>query len=470
MSEAKLNAGSYRDSAGHVYEHAQRVYRTIHEAGCDDYEAARKAGVLADAISSGFLIESNELEPGCWPKGLPSSRYVIEHSRIPYISYPYEWSFSQLKAAALHHLDFQLFLLKRDFKLRDASAYNIQFIGCRPIFIDLLSVAPYREGEFWLGHRQFCEQFLNPILLRAKLGVAHNSWYRGSLEGIPSSSLSAMLPSVKKLSWNMFSHVVLPAKLEKRAQLSPDAAILKVKSNGGLSRLGYMGFLTQLRNWISSLHPRDKEKTTWADYAKKNSYSDDERELKKTFISNFVKCVCPDMLMDLGCNTGDYSVTALDAGAKYVVGFDFDQYALDLAQARCLDVNEAIQGFLPLWLDASNPSPDHGWQQCERIGFAARAQQVDAVIALAFEHHLAIAKNIPLPQVVRWLVSLAPQGVIEFVPKEDVTIQKMLALREDVFPDYSLISFETALLSCAKIVARQEVSKGGRVLFWFCAV
>src|SRR5690606_22151701 len=139
---------------------------------------------------------------------------LIEHDRVPFISYPYEWSFSELKAAALHHLDLQIDLLKRDVVLSDATAYNVQFVGPDPVFIDLLSLRPYREGEFWQGHRQFCEQFLNPLILRSVLGVPHNAWFRGSLEGIPTLHLANMLPLRKRLSWNMLSQVVMPAKLE----------------------------------------------------------------------------------------------------------------------------------------------------------------------------------------------------------------------------------------------------------------
>ncbi|MES2907614.1 MAG: class I SAM-dependent methyltransferase [Pseudomonadota bacterium] len=466
MNSAQLNAGSYRDPAGQIYECDGHIYRAIYQHGSPAYQATRDSGVVRKAIDAGFLVDCTELPTESWPAGLASASHVVEHPRLPYISYPYEWSFSQLKAAALHHLSFQLMLLEQGFKLTDASAYNIQFLGVQPIFIDLLSISPYTEGEFWLGHRQFCEQFLNPLLLRSELGIAHNAWYRGALEGIPSASLCNLLPIQKKLSWKIFSHIVLPTRLERQASSSPEQAIAQVKSNGKFSRLAYSGFLTQLKNWISGLHPLDTGKTTWADYARVNTYSDHEKNLKKKFVADFIARALPNSVIDLGCNTGDYSMIALEAGAGRVTGFDFDQHALDYAYSRCHAGAADKTRFLPLWLDASNPSPDQGWQQRERGGFQSRSR-ADALLALAFEHHLAIARNIPLVQVIEWLLSLAPQGVIEFVPKADSTVQRMLALREDIFDTYTLENFESILAARADITAKQEISTHGRVLFCY---
>lgn len=463
MTSVQRNAGSFRDPAGHVFESAGRIYRTINERARADYEAVRDKGVLASSIEAGFLIESREIEKPQWETGLERAAYVVEHPKIAFISYAYEWSFGALKAAALHHLDFQLFLLKQNAVLSDATAYNIQFIGPKPIFIDLLSVRPYREGEFWIGHRQFCEQFLNPLLLQSSLGIAHNAWYRGNLEGIPTADLARALPFSSRFSWNMLSQVILQAKLQSRATAAPDQAIQDAKKTRTLSRAAYEGMLRQLRNWIATLHPADTGKTVWGDYAKDNTYTSDEAREKRAFIAEFAATTRPNVMIDIGCNTGDYSVAALEGGASYVVGFDFDQRALDLAFSRA--ATEKLN-YLPLWLDASNPSPDQGWMQAERAGFGKRVR-VDGVIALAFEHHLAIAKNVPLPQVVEWLVERAPTGIIEFVPKSDPTVQKMLALREDIFDDYTIEAFTTALSQRGRIVKQKEVSQSGRTLFVF---
>lgn len=464
MIDDGRNPGSFRDVAGNVYEIDGRVLRTVTPRAQACYESMRDGGVIAESIAKGFMIATDEVAPSERPSDIPDAPYLLEHKRIPYVSYPYEWSFSQLKAAALHHLDFQIFLLKRGVRLSDASAYNVQFVGAKPVFIDLLSLTPYSEGEFWLGHKQFCEQFLNPLLLRSLVGVSHNAWYRGALEGVSTIDLARIVPFRKKFSWNVFSQVILQANLDQGALNNPDGAVTKAKSKKSFSKAAYSGFLLQLRNWIAKLHPAGVDKTVWGDYAQTHTYSNDEEAAKKRFVADFAKDVKPGVLVDIGCNTGDYSLAALEGGAQYVVGFDFDQNAIDLAYSRA-DENDLA--FLPLWLDASNPSPDQGWQQAERQGFAHRTK-ADALVALAFEHHLAIAKNTPMDQVLDWLVAIAPHGVIEFVPKNDSTVQKMLALREDIFEDYSEERFKALLGQRATIKSSQRISASGRTLYRYC--
>jgi ribosomal protein L11 methylase PrmA len=173
--------------------------------------------------------------------------------------------------------------------------------------------------------------------------------------------------------------------------------------------------------------------------------------------------VKPKQLWDIGCNTGDYSEVALTSGATQVVGFDFDQGALERAYARA---KAKTLNFLPLFQDGANPSPDQGWANAERKSVMSRGP-ADAIVALAFEHHLAIGRNIPLPGVVDALVKMAPQGVIEFVQKKDPTVQQLLALREDIFPDYTPETFETAMKARARIVKQETVSASGRTLYWY---
>lgn len=463
MPDDRRIPGSFRDPAGHVYDVDGRILRTITERAAADYQVLRDSGLLRDLAERGWLIDAKEVSPGDVPGVDPPPPYVVEHSRIPHPSFPYEWSFPLLRDAALLHLDLHLVALGEGATLSDASAYNVQFRGPKPVFIDLLSLRRYREGEYWTGHRQFCEQFLNPLLLRSMRGIPHNSWFRGALEGIPTAEIARLVPARRKLSFRMLAHVSLPAMIQRRA-LGAGKITAKPKSTQRpLSRTAYRALLRQLRNWIAGLRPADRGRTEWGDYAETNTYSSDEEQAKRRFVGEFAEAVRPSMLWDLGCNTGAYSEVALQGGAERVVGFDADQAALELAHARACarDLD-----FLPLYLDAANPSPDQGWLQAERPGLSSRAR-ADAVIALAFEHHLAIGRNVPLPQVVRWITSLAPRGVIEFVEKSDPTVQKMLSLREDIFPDYTVEAFEAALQDCARIDRAETVSSSGRRLYQF---
>ncbi|MCZ6740734.1 MAG: class I SAM-dependent methyltransferase [Alphaproteobacteria bacterium] len=418
---------------------------------------------MAPLIKRGMVIESEEVDGAQLGEDAPERGIVLEHPKIPFWSYPYEWPFGALKAAALTHLDIQIALLDHDIALSDASAYNVQFLGPRPIFIDTLSFRRYRENEHWVGHRQFCEQFLNPLLLRARFGVPFQDWYRGRPEGIPAEYLASFATWRHYLSWRMLSHVIMPARLQSGAGDRVMASAVKAKARG-LPKRSYHATLVQLRSWIATLSIQGHGNSVWGAYAGDNTYDPEEAEQKRAMVAEFVKAVGPKQLLDLGCNTGDYSALALQSGAKSVIGLDADHGALeqafDRATAQGLD-------FLPLYQDSANPSPGQGWNAKERKSLSQRCEGVDAVIALALEHHLAIGRNIPLPEVVGWIVGLAPQGLIEFVHKDDPTIRKMLALRDDVFSDYNLENFVAALERHARIIRRQQVSKSGREIFWF---
>lgn len=460
MDPARTDAGSFRDPSGRVYVVDGRVFRTVMPSAVEDFEFVRSKGFLERLIDGGRVIAEKKVDPGRLGQCAQGAHCVLEHPMLPFVSYPYEWPFAALKAAALLQLDIHLEALDHGVTLSDATAYNIQFRGVDPVFIDNLSFRRYREGEFWIGHRQFCEQFVNPLLLRALLGIPHNSWYRGTLEGITAQDLSRILPWTSKFSWNVLTHVVLQASFQRKSTSKDDAQRITEKK---LPLIAFQQMLRGLRKWIAKLEPADTGNTVWADYAQDNSYASDEARAKRRFISEFATATKPKMLWDIGCNTGDYSKAALEAGAEYVVGFDFDQGALDTAFARAK--TERLN-FLPLFLDAANPPPSQGWGQTERMGLMQRAN-ADGVLALAVVHHLAIGKNVPLGDVVDWLVSMAPTGIIEFVQKSDPMVQALLQLREDIFDDYNEQSFVSALEAKATIFKSVTVSAAERRLYWF---
>ncbi|MDX1404898.1 MAG: class I SAM-dependent methyltransferase [Woeseiaceae bacterium] len=425
----------------------------------DDFEFVRSTGLIDELVSEQLLVAEARVDPGVLNGQGKGASLVLEHPRLAFVSYPYEWSFAALKAAALFHLDLQLRALGKGVALTDASAYNVQFNGAKPIFIDSLSFRRYREGEFWYGHRQFCEQFVNPLLLRSLLGVPHNAWYRGSLEGISAQELSRILPWHTRLSWNTLTNVFVQARLQQAAS-STDRA-LETSKTRQLPKIGFEQMLRGLRRWISRMQPKADSRSEWQDYAQDNSYSDEEDAKKRQCVTQFTQGYRPQLLFDLGCNTGDYSALALTSGADRVIGFDFDHGALDRAFERAR--REALN-FLPLHLDAVNPSPEQGWQQAERQGLSRRAKG-DAVLALALVHHLAISRNVPLDGVLDWITAMAPRGIIEFVPKADPMVQQLLLLRQDLFDDYTRENFEALLAARGRIVDSHSVSSSGRTLY-----
>jgi ribosomal protein L11 methylase PrmA len=461
MEMTRPDTGSFRDPGGRVFVIDGHVYRSVMPTAVDDYEFVRSTGLIQKLIGNGQVIPETVVDPNVLGAYGAHAHYVLEHPMLPIISYPYEWSFPALKAAALLQLDVHLTALAHGVTLSDASAYNIQFRGPRPVFIDSLSFRRYREGEFWIGHRQFCEQYINPLLLRALIGVPHNSWYRGALEGIHAQELCPLLRWSHKFSWNVLTHVVMQARLQGRAtnQLRAEYRIRKRK----LSPMALRQILRGLRKWIAKLEPADTAKTVWADYAGCNSYESEGMQAKHDFVADFSRSLQPDVLWDIGCNTGDYSKAALESGATFVVGFDSDQDALNLAFERAIKEN---LNFLPLYMDAANQSPSQGWAQSERSGLMQRAS-ADGILALAVVHHLSIGRNVPLQSVVDWLVEMAPEGIIEFVQKSDPMVQSMLRLRDDIFSDYSEDSFVRFLKRKADIVRVATVSSANRRLFWF---
>ncbi len=456
----RRDTASFRDPGGTVLVSEDRIYRTVMVAAAPDYERVRRTEILKELISEGRLIDEKPIDRRILGSAGEVASYVLEHPKLPFISYPYEWCFYGLKDAALLQLDIHLRCLDNGVTLSDASAYNVQFVGPSPIFIDALSFRPYREGEIWAGHRQYCEQFLNPLLLRTLLGIPHNAWYRGSLEGIPVQHLARALSFKSKFSWNVIKHVVLQAALEKDAtKRRPSSLVKEIR----LPLAAFRKILMDLRKWVQSLEPADGDKSVWRDYAGNNSYASDAAGKKAEFIRDFASATRPALLWDLGCNTGEYARTALRAGAKLCIGFDLDVGALDQAYLRAKA--EGLN-FLPLHLDATNPSPSQGWAQGERKGFGERAS-ADSILALALVHHLAISRNVPLDYVVDWLVGLAPAGVIEFIQKSDPMVQELLRFREDVFLNYSENDFERALTTRARVRKVENVSSAGRKLYWF---
>ncbi len=462
MNRINKNPGSYKDPAGSIYNYDDKILRTIKNQGIKRYEFIKENNLLDLSIKNKFLIETKEVNELKEKPEFSDAFYILEHECIPYVSYPYEWGFYQLQSAALHHLNFQIFLLEKNAVLIDASAYNIQFIGNKPIFIDVLSIDKYEEGDFWKGHSQFLEHFLNPLLLRSKKEVSFNNWYKGNIDGISTSELNSLLSISDKFSINIFLQVVMLAKLNKKTITDPKKSLNKLKNNKSFSKKSYLGILIQLKKWIEKLKPKNQN-TVWENYENDNSYSQDAKNTKMEIIRKFSDKIKPKILADLGCNDGLYSFESLKYGTNYAVGYDFDINSIDLAFNNSKKIND---NFLPLYFDATNPSTNLGFNEKERESFNKRIN-FDAMLCLAFIHHLTIAKNIPLDEAIKWLMSIAPTGLIEFVPKDDPTVKQMIYLKGDIFPQYKEENFVNLIKQNGKIININLIKESGRKIYEF---
>ena len=456
--------GSYRDPRARVFFNRDRVLRAISPDASAAFRQARETGLLDELVSEGKLVPFWDVEPGGahLPPGLDTVGVLLEHERLPFISYPYEWAFTALKEAALLHLEIQLRALERNLKLIDASAYNIQFQGPWPVFIDHSSFGPYEEDEAWIGHRQFCEQFLNPLVLHARAGVPFNDWFRGSLEGLTTRDLASVLPFSSRLSPVPLIHITLPAFFENKAVRARRASDPVHSSKVRLPRPAFRRMLRSLRKWIGRLKPKETV-SVWSGYAEDNIYAVEEAERKSAFVAEFAGKRKPALIVDVGCNTGDYSKVALANGARRSIGLEPDPVALDQAFRRARSEN---LDFFPLYQNIRNPSPGQGWNGEERSSLRARTS-ADGVLALAVLHHIVIGCHVPMGQALAWIVGIASDGVIEFVPPSDAMVMRLLSQRGGVAHDYSADHFDATLGNLARVVKSETISASGRRLVWY---
>jgi ribosomal protein L11 methylase PrmA len=455
MKLAQPNQGSFRDPRGQIYHFENRILRTVNPIAKADFEFVQSSGLFEKLIANKQLLPYIAIDKTILVDQNVEVSYLLEHPRLEFISYPYEWSFAALKAAALLHLDIQLQALELGVTLTDASAYNIQFQGSQPVFIDHLSFTRYEAGMIWQGYQQFCQQFLNPLLLQNYLGIHHQTWYRGNMFGIQTADLNKLLSMKHKFSPKIWLHVILPTYFQKIS--NQEAAQVAKKTNLSLHAL--KNLLNSIKNWIEKLNYHKNNHSAWKDYAEQQV----DNKIKREFISDFVQQLKPSLLFDLGCNSGEYAALALQNGAKKVVGFDADQSVLEKAFMQAAKNKLA---FLPLYMDLTNPSPKQGWKENERNGFVER-NSADAILVLALLHHLVIANDIPFNDLISWLITLAPQGVIEFVPKNDPKVQELLQLRSDIFVDYTYENFLQYLQQAATIIKETKISASGRTLVWY---
>jgi ribosomal protein L11 methylase PrmA len=467
--EPSFASSSLRDPRARVFFHGGRVFRVITAEAEHDFRTVRGSGLLDDLVSEEKLVPFTVVDPAKakLPPGVDTASTLLEHEKLPLITYPYEWSFSGLKEAALFHLDIQIRALERGVKLNDATAYNIQFVGPRPIFIDHVSFSPYKENDPWVGHRQYCEQFLNPLVLQARLGIPFNSWFRGSLEGIASRDLAVMLPFSSYFSPSLLTNVMLPAYFDKKAARSRKVEDLAQRQarQGRLPRNALLGMFRSLAKEIRGLTPKQRV-SAWANYTNEHTY-DSEEVLKKTaFVSEFANATKPGIVWDVGCNTGQYSQAVLEHGGGFCIGLESDPVALDLAYRRAREEN---LNFLPLYQNVANPSPAQGWNGVERSSLKERVSAA-ATLALAVIHHLVIGSHIPMEYVLPWLVDMAPQGVLEFVPPTDPQIIRMTANRKGVTHPYSGDLFDAVLARLARVEKSETLPGSGRRLIWYSRI
>ena len=441
--------GSFRDRDSHIlYDDRGGVLRALSAEGLEDWLALSSSRLFAEFVETGQLV-ATELGAGA----LNGSAALLRHERIPFVSYPYEWTFSMLRDAALLQLDLVLAGLDEGLMLKDGSPYNVQWRGTQPVFIDIGSFERLRPGEPWAGYRQFCMLYLYPLLLQAYRGVEFQPWLRGSLEGIEPRACRQLLSTRDLLRRGVLSHVVMHARLERRHGSQGGNVRQELEAAGFRTEL-IKANVTRLRKLVRRLRPRQAA-SPWSDYAYDNTYSEIESRRKEEVVRAAARSVRPKLVWDVGCNDGRYSRIAAEH-AEYTLALDADERTLDRLYGE-LSAEEQ-DSILPLLVDVADPSPGLGWRNLERKELVDRGKP-DLVLCLAVVHHLAITRNIPLASFVAWLRSLDAAVVVEFPTAEDIQVRRLLeAKRPGSHADYDLPAFEGLLTEQFSIEQRDQIS------------
>jgi hypothetical protein len=438
ISNTPTLEASFRDPSGFLFTRDGVLYRQVNQIYAEDYARLMDSGLYARLVKAGLLIPHAESGDGqAFQPAEPSIAFrTLRPEMIAFISYPYEWSFGQLKDAALATLSIQKRALKMGMSLKDASAYNIQFHGGKPTLIDTLSFETYKEGEPWVAYRQFCQHFLAPLALMAYRDIRLSQLLRVYIDGIPLDLASTLLPARTRWNLGLATHIHLHASAQKRYS---EVAVSTARGGRKMSKDALLGLIESLQMTIRKLVWRPAG-TEWADYYAANNYTDAAFEHKKVLLGDWLSKLEAKTVWDLGANSGIFSRVAVETGA-YVVSSDIDPAAVEVNYQLIKEQKE--QNLLPLVLDLTNPSPAIGWNNHERDSFLQRGP-VDAILALALVHHLAISNNVPLPRVAEFFSNCGEWLIVEFVPKSDSQVQKLLRSRVDIFTEYTKAGFEKA--------------------------
>jgi hypothetical protein len=447
--------GSFRDPSGFVYTRDGTLYRQVNRSFGGEFDAFVASGLYDELAADGLLLPHRPAAPEL--AATADAHDVLEPERLGFISYPYEWTFGQLQDAALLTLEIHRRAVRRGFVLRDASAYNVQFRGGRPVFIDTLSFERNPPGRPWQAYRQFCEHFLAPLLLMSRRDVRVGQLLRRFLDGIPLDLASALLPMRSWASFGTLIHLHLHARAQKRYA---DASVSTVARGRSMSPQALQALAGSLEASVRALRWTPAG-TEWADYTTDNSYSEAAGQAKRSLISRLLAAAHPRVVWDVGANTGDYSRLARESAAL-VIAFDADPAAVERNYRRTRAAGD--MGLLPLVMDVTNPSPAQGWAHAERMSLEERGP-ADTVMALALVHHLAISNNLPLSRIARCFARLGRTLIIEFVPKSDVQVRRLLLNREDIFPEYTQEGFERAFSETFRICEAHPVADSDRRLY-----
>ena len=454
-------AGSFRDRHGRIYYMNGSVYRGISEQSLRNWKSLSATSFFKELTTEGKLVQTKL----CSQQEISDQALltewagVLNHERIPFVSYPYEWPFGMLKQSALLQLEILDRALDENMTMKDASSFNVQWFGVRPAFIDIPSFEPLVPNTPWLGYRQFCKLFLYPLFLQSYKDVGFHAWLRGNIDGIDPEEIDRIMTKWDWFRAGVFLDVHMQAKLQVKYAHS-QREVKKDLRQSGFRKEFIKGNLRRLTKLVTGLQWR-RAASTWSAYSSDNSYSADDSRRKEEFIRTAVGERARGLTWDIGCNTGTYSRIAGEHSG-YVVAMDSDHLAVERFYQELK--TEGNRKILPLVINIADASPNLGWRGLERKELSERGKP-DMTLCLALVHHIVISANIPLKEFIDWLASMTKELVIEFVDKKDPMVQTLLRNKEDQYADYEQGFFETCLRSRFASVRSERLSSGTRTLY-----
>jgi len=441
----KKEYSSFRDNDATVGYLNNKLIRKIHKSYIQTYNNFINCGLYEELKNKKFIVEHNTLSTS-------EEEIIIEPEKL-FITYPWEWCFSMLKDAALATLEIQKIALKHNFILKDASFFNIQFKNNKPLLIDTTSFQEFNQTP-WEGYKQFCTNFLAPLLLMAYKDLDLINLILSNISGINLELTSKLLPLNTWLNFNILSHIHLHAIFTKQYSKTNS----KIK-NSKITKNQMICFTDALINFTKSIN-LNKQQTQWAKYYNFTNYTEAGFEDKKKKIIEFSSIINPKKIIDFGANTGVFSKLFKDS---IVYSTDFDKLAVEYNYLHCK--KDKINNVFPLVYDIMNPSCALGFMNNERKDLLSRLDNIDMTLALALIHHLRITNNLPFNSMAEFFSNFGKNLIIEYIDKTDSKIQQMLLNRKDIFDDYEIENFEKEFSKYFKIIKKEKIETTKRTLY-----
>ena len=448
------HTSSFRDPSGNIFIQDEIVLRTVNPIYFTQYNSLKESGFYKKLFDNSLLIPHQEV-------AAEENHITLKPEKIPFFSYPYEWSFGQYKHAALHTLKLQKYCLQNGYTLKDATAFNITFHNGAPIFVDTLSFDIYNEGEPWRAYKQFIMHFLAPLVLAKYYGNDMLKSLVQYIDGIPLQKAAKLLPFTARFSPVLYTNIFLAAKYDSKYSSDEGGSEKKVT----ISKQSHIRILDSLYNYIKDLTLN--EKTEWKDYYSITNYDAEAFEYKKQLVNKWYKSINATKLVDLGGNDGTFSRVLKDSAAEILVT-DIDPNAVDYNYKQVLQHKE--KNILPLVSDLLNPSPGIGFNNKERSSLRQRIKDnsYDVALALALIHHISLTGNVPFEMSAQMFASLTPYLIIEFPDRDDSWVSFLLKSKREFaghFDYYGKENFEKDYTLFFDIIEKQQIPGTERTMY-----